>query len=318
MKSNYTWINYNRDNIAIISHIMIHNFVWNLIFGVKFSSIYLSKGEKLLVFIDYHLLTCIVRKMVLIYLMQNIICVCCIHFIQLHDWYHTLLITFPNECLPCNKKMLLNLVAKNEILHIFLYHEVTSCGYMIVDTCMIPLNLNFIMQLKQFYNIATTVSSNKMCYYFWWFTRVLTEKLDSQSTSLKRILNTATYVVTNEVIQVKDHLQSIHSDIVDLCKESIMSKTRLIGMETYSKRENLWFGGIPDKILKSGVFLQELHITDSGDIMFVRIDRMGRWNPRNTVKSLCATISSVIDYVSGRGLNWRALDVMSVRILPPR
>ena len=29
---------------------MIYNFVWNLIFGTKFSSIYLAKGEKHLVF----------------------------------------------------------------------------------------------------------------------------------------------------------------------------------------------------------------------------------------------------------------------------
>ena len=26
------------------------------------------------------------------------------------------------------------------------------------------------MQLKQFYNIATKVSSRKKCYYFWWST----------------------------------------------------------------------------------------------------------------------------------------------------
>ena len=50
MKSNYTRINYNHDNIAIRSHIMIYNCVWNLIFGAKFSSIYLAKGEKCLVF----------------------------------------------------------------------------------------------------------------------------------------------------------------------------------------------------------------------------------------------------------------------------
>ena len=47
MKSNYTWINYNHDNIAIRSHIMIYNFVWNLNFGTKFSSIYLAKGKKM-------------------------------------------------------------------------------------------------------------------------------------------------------------------------------------------------------------------------------------------------------------------------------
>ena len=50
MKSNYTWINYNHDNIAIRIHIMIYNFVWNFIFDTKFSSIYLEKGERRLVF----------------------------------------------------------------------------------------------------------------------------------------------------------------------------------------------------------------------------------------------------------------------------
>ena len=50
MKSNYTRINYNHDKVAIRSHMMIYNFVWNFIFTTKFSSIYLSKGEKRLVF----------------------------------------------------------------------------------------------------------------------------------------------------------------------------------------------------------------------------------------------------------------------------
>ena len=31
MKSNYTWVNYIHDNRAIRNHIMIYNFVWNLI-----------------------------------------------------------------------------------------------------------------------------------------------------------------------------------------------------------------------------------------------------------------------------------------------
>ena len=71
MKSNYTWITWNHDNIAIRNHKVIYNFVWNFIFGTKFSSIYFAKGEKRLVF-NCHLLTCSVRKMVLISLMQNI------------------------------------------------------------------------------------------------------------------------------------------------------------------------------------------------------------------------------------------------------
>ena len=43
----------------------------------------------------------------------------------------------------------------------FLYHQVTSYGYITVDPCIISFNLNCIMQLEQFYNIATKVSSRK-------------------------------------------------------------------------------------------------------------------------------------------------------------
>ena len=50
MKSNHTGINYNHNNIAIRSHIMIYDSVYNLIFATKFSSIYLAKGQKRLVF----------------------------------------------------------------------------------------------------------------------------------------------------------------------------------------------------------------------------------------------------------------------------
>ena len=46
--------------------------------------------------------------------------------------------------------------SKNEILHIFLYQQVTSYGYIIMDLCIISFNLNCTMHLKQFYNIATT------------------------------------------------------------------------------------------------------------------------------------------------------------------
>ena len=49
----------------------------------------------------------------------------------------------------------------------------SSYGYNIVDLCIIAFNLNCIMQLKPFYNIATKVSSRKKCYYFWWSTWLL-------------------------------------------------------------------------------------------------------------------------------------------------
>ena len=37
-----------------------------------------------------------------------------------------------------------------------------------MDLCIISFHLNCIMQLKQFYNIATKVNSRKKCYNFWW------------------------------------------------------------------------------------------------------------------------------------------------------
>ena len=50
MKLNHTGINYNHNNIAIRSHIIIYNSVENLIFATKFSRSYLAKGQKRLVF----------------------------------------------------------------------------------------------------------------------------------------------------------------------------------------------------------------------------------------------------------------------------
>ena len=49
-KSNHTGINYDHNNIAIRNRIMIYNSVWKIIFATKFSSIYLAKGQKRLVF----------------------------------------------------------------------------------------------------------------------------------------------------------------------------------------------------------------------------------------------------------------------------
>ena len=39
-----------------------------------------------------------------------------------------------------------------------------------MDSCIISLNLNCVLQLKQFYNKATKFSCRKKCYYFWWST----------------------------------------------------------------------------------------------------------------------------------------------------
>ena len=46
----------------------------------------------------------------------------------------------------------------------------TSFGYIILDSCIVLLDLNCILQLKQFYNIATKVSCRNKCNYFWWST----------------------------------------------------------------------------------------------------------------------------------------------------
>ena len=59
------------------------------------------------------------------------------------------------------------------ISHIFLYHQLTSYGYVIVNSCITSFHLNCIMQLKQIYNIATQVSSRKSAATFgylpdWW------------------------------------------------------------------------------------------------------------------------------------------------------
>ena len=110
MKYHHTGINYNHNNIAIRSHIMIYSIVQNLILLPNFVA-FISQKDKNVWFFNYHLLTCGVRKMVLICLMQNID-MFCINLIKSHAWCHTSSVTFSSECLPCIKKMLLNLVAK--------------------------------------------------------------------------------------------------------------------------------------------------------------------------------------------------------------
>ena len=49
----------------------------------------------------------------------------------------------------------------------------TSYDYIIVVSYIISFNLNCIVQLWQFYNIDTTVSSRKKCHYIWWSTWLL-------------------------------------------------------------------------------------------------------------------------------------------------
>ena len=83
------------------------------------------------------------------------------NLIKSHAWYHISLITFPNKDLPCNKKTILNLVPKKCNFTHFLYHLVAPYGYIIVNYGIISFNFNCIMELKQFYNIATKVSGRK-------------------------------------------------------------------------------------------------------------------------------------------------------------
>ena len=69
--SHYTWINYNHDNKATISHIVVYDSVYDLILVPNLVAFISQKEEKHL-FFYYHLLPRIVRKTVLMYFMQNI------------------------------------------------------------------------------------------------------------------------------------------------------------------------------------------------------------------------------------------------------
>ena len=118
---------------------------------------FILQEEKNVWFFDCHLSTSSGRKMVLICL-YIYISVCCINLIKSHAWYHTSLITFANECFQCKKKMLLNFVAIMKFYTSF-YIIKWLCVAILLDSCIISFNLNCIMQLKQFYNIATKVSN---------------------------------------------------------------------------------------------------------------------------------------------------------------
>ena len=123
MKPKHTGIKYNHNNIAIRSHIMIYDSVSNLILPPNLVAIYLAKGQNRLVFQlsvvnlqrakdGTHIFDAKYRYVFVLYISSN----------------HTFGITphqslfQMNVCLTCNKKMLLNLVAKMKFFHIFLYH----------------------------------------------------------------------------------------------------------------------------------------------------------------------------------------------------
>ena len=93
----------------------------NHIFGTKFSSIYLAKWENVW-FFDYHLLTCSVRKMVLICLMQNIDMFLLHKSHQISRLVSHLINPFSKWMFTVERKNATKFGSKNEILHIFLYH----------------------------------------------------------------------------------------------------------------------------------------------------------------------------------------------------
>ena len=142
-------------------------------FCTKFSSIHLARWEKRLVFrLSFvHLQR---AKDGTHILMQNIDMWLLYKSHQIARLVSHLINHFSKWMFTVEHKKATKFDNRNEILHIFLYHWVTSYGYIIVDSCKISFNLNCIMQLKQFYNIVTKVSSRKKCYYFWWSTWLVT------------------------------------------------------------------------------------------------------------------------------------------------
>ena len=131
---------------------------------------FISQKDKNVKFFNYHLLTSCVRKMELICLMQNIDMCLLYKSHQIARLVSNLINHFSKWMFTIQQENATKFDSKNEILQILLYHYVASYGYIIVDLCIISLNLNCIMQWKQFYNITTKVSSRKKCYYFWWYT----------------------------------------------------------------------------------------------------------------------------------------------------
>ena len=134
---------------------------------------FISQNDKNVWFFDYRLLLCSVRRMVLICLMQNIDMCLLYKSHQIARLVSHLINHFSKWMFTVYHKNSTKFGSKNEISHIFLYHQVTSYGNIKMDVCIITFNLNCIMQLMQFYNIATKVSSRKKCYYFWCSTWLL-------------------------------------------------------------------------------------------------------------------------------------------------
>ena len=131
---------------------------------------FISQNDKNVWFFDCHLLTCSVRNTVLICLMQNIDMCLMYKSHQIARLVSHLINHFSKWMFAVPRRNATKFGSNNKILHIFLYHWVTSDGDIILDSCIITFSLNCSLQLKQFYDKATKVSSRKKCYYFWWST----------------------------------------------------------------------------------------------------------------------------------------------------
>ena len=73
--------------------------------------------------------------------------------------------------------MLLNLIPKLNFTHFFYIIKWLILALLMLISCIIAFHLNCIMQLKQFYDIASKVSCRKKCFYFWWSTISWTHEL---------------------------------------------------------------------------------------------------------------------------------------------
>ena len=93
-----------------------------------------------------------------------------------------------------------------------------SYGYIIVDSCIISFDFNCIMQLKQFYDIATKVSSRKKCYYFGWSTW-----LGKGAFLWQQMMSSVTYILCIRAIIFPLH----YSDVI---MSLIPSEIHLSGM----------------------------------------------------------------------------------------
>ena len=98
---------------------------------------FISQNEKTVWFFYYHLFTCSVWKMVLICLMQNIGMCLLYKSNQIARLVSHLTNHFSKWMFTAKHKNATKFGSTNEILHILLYHQVTSYGYIIMDSCII-------------------------------------------------------------------------------------------------------------------------------------------------------------------------------------